>query len=269
MVAILAVGPAFAANDGVANIDPEQTYYPSNVPCSDTILETNVAGAEVSLKALWTNNTYTVNFDGNDSNAVEPSPNSSATCTYYDGESGGTALPATGSTCSGWADPTDFTLTGHVLTGWNTAANGSGTSVSLDSPRFVGTQNLATGATGDDTVDLYAQWGACSYTGAANTSNVQLSTANNTCSYTVTCATGYHLASGVNGTVSGTPGSAAQLTLPDCIGNRIDMAWDPDNGETMSDTYCDYGTPFAAPTEPERTGYTFVGWDVVDVDENP
>ena len=265
MVAILATGSAFAAGDGVANIDPTETYYPSAVPCDTSILDTTVAGATVALQAMWHNNTYTVNFDKNDSDAVEPNPNNSATCTYYDTRDATT--PST-TTCSGWADPVDFTLTGHILTGWNTATDGTGTDVSLDSPLFVGTQNLATGASGDNTVDLYAQWGECSYTGAANTSDVQLSTANNTCSYTVTCATGYHLANGVSDTVTGTPGSAAQLTLPDCIGNTINMAWDPDNGDaTITGTTCDYGTPFAAPTEPTRTGYTFVGWDVVDVNE--
>src|SRR5699024_10520410 len=46
-----------------------------------------------------------------------------------------------------------FTRTGYAFTGWNTAADGSGTSYA-DAADYT-----VTPATGDATVTLYAQWG--------------------------------------------------------------------------------------------------------------
>ncbi len=48
--------------------------------------------------------------------------------------------------------------------------------------------------------------------------------------------------------------------------NNITLTWDPDNGNTMADTYCDYDTTngLIIPANPEKTGYTFMGWEIVD-----
>lgn len=78
--------------------------------------------------------TLTINFDGN-------------------GSTGGSTASqqiAAGNTAS--LNANGFTRTGYVFTGWNTAADGSGTSYAD------GAEYAVTPATGDATVTLYAQW---------------------------------------------------------------------------------------------------------------
>ena len=78
--------------------------------------------------------TLTINFDGN-------------------GSTGGSTASqriAAGNTAS--LNTNGFTRTGYVFTGWNTAADGSGTSYAD------GADYTVTPATGDATVTLYAQW---------------------------------------------------------------------------------------------------------------
>ena len=89
-----------------------------------------------SVRCIRSNpGTLTINFNGNGSTG------------------GGTASQqiAAGNTAS--LNANGFTRTGYVFTGWNTAADGSGTSYAD------GTDYTVTSATGDATVTLYAQWG--------------------------------------------------------------------------------------------------------------
>ena len=89
-----------------------------------------------SVRCIRSNpGTLTINFNGNGST------------------SGSTASQqiAAGNTAS--LNANGFTRTGYVFTGWNTAADGSGTSYAD------GADYTVTPATGNATVTLYAQWG--------------------------------------------------------------------------------------------------------------
>ena len=95
-------------------------------------------GASVTLYAQWTPVTYQISFDGNGGTGVmDP-----VTATY-DGE---TVLPAG-----------TFRKAGYPFSGWNTKADGTGTSYSDQST----VMNLTSKA--DETVTLYAQWQPSAY----------------------------------------------------------------------------------------------------------
>ena len=89
----------------------------------------------ISVRCIRSNpGTLTINFNGN-------------------GSTGGNTASqqiAAGNTAS--LNTNGFTRTGYVFTGWNTAADGSGTSYAD------GDDYAVTPATGDATVTLYAQW---------------------------------------------------------------------------------------------------------------
>ena len=93
--------------------------------------------ADVTVYAKWTAITYTIAYDANNSSASGAT--GSQSCTY------GTeyTIAANG-----------FTLTGYSFTGWNTAANGTGTSYAAGDI----VTNLS--ATAGTTITLYAQWTA-------------------------------------------------------------------------------------------------------------
>ena len=42
--------------------------------------------------------------------------------------------------------------------------------------------------------------------------------------------------------------------------NRINIDWDPRNGDEHTVNYCEYGETITLPVEPTKTGYTFGGW---------
>ena len=90
-----------------------------------------------SVRCIRSNpGTLTINFDGN-------------------GSTGGSTASqqiAAGNTAS--LNANGFTRTGYAFTGWNTAADGSGTSYTD------GADYTVTPATGDATITLYAQWEA-------------------------------------------------------------------------------------------------------------
>ena len=88
-----------------------------------------------SVRCIRSNSgTLTINFDGNGS----------------DGGSTASQQIAAGNSAS--LNANGFTRTGYAFTGWNTAADGSGTSYTD------GAEYAVTPATGDATVTLYAQW---------------------------------------------------------------------------------------------------------------
>lgn len=97
-------------------------------------------GATVTLYAQWKANTYTVKYDGNGSTGGSTA---SSSHTYDTAK----ALTANG-----------FTKTGYTFKGWNTKADGSGTSYADKAS----VKNLS--STNWATVTLYAQWTANKYT---------------------------------------------------------------------------------------------------------
>ena len=99
------------------------------------------AGATITLYAVWEKNTYTVVFDKNDAEATGTMASQSFT---YDEVQNLTAL--------------GFSKVGYTFTGWNTAADGSGTEYA-DKAEII---NLTSAEFG--TVTLYAQWTINLYT---------------------------------------------------------------------------------------------------------
>ena len=93
----------------------------------------------ITLYARWTVNQYEVTYNGNGSN-------------------GGTVPAAVtkgyNTTITVAGNPGNLTRTGHTFTGWNTAADGTGTSYQPGSTFVLGTNDVA----------LYAQWYVNSYT---------------------------------------------------------------------------------------------------------
>ncbi|XID93408.1 InlB B-repeat-containing protein [Paenibacillaceae bacterium WGS1546] len=95
--------------------------------------ETPIGAADMTLHALWSINSYTVVYDGN-------------------GSTGG-AVPASGShdyhsVVTVFGNPGGLERTGHTFSGWNTAADGTGTGYAAEDTFTIGAEG----------VTLYAQW---------------------------------------------------------------------------------------------------------------
>ena len=120
-------------------------------------------GATVTLYAQWKANTYTVKYDGNGSTGGSTA---SSSHTYDTAKT----LTANG-----------FTKTGYTFKGWNTKADGSGTSYADKAS----VKNLS--STNGATVTLYAQWTANKYTVTYNANGGSGTMATDTVSY----GTGY------------------------------------------------------------------------------
>ncbi|MBR4529096.1 MAG: InlB B-repeat-containing protein [Lachnospiraceae bacterium] len=99
----------------------------------------NVSGAIVILYAKWNPYSYTIRYDANGGEGTMA--DTAATC--------GANVTLTANT---------YTKTGYRFTGWNTAANGSGTAYADEAV----VKDLAT--TSGAVVKLYAQWAANTYT---------------------------------------------------------------------------------------------------------
>ena len=99
-----------------------------------------MGSSNVTLYAQWTENTYTVAYNGNFNTGGSVPVDGT---TYHNGDTA-TVLGNTGS----------LVRTGYTFAGWNTAANGSGTSYTGGDTFSIGLSN----------VTLYAQWTAIDYT---------------------------------------------------------------------------------------------------------
>jgi uncharacterized repeat protein (TIGR02543 family) len=110
-----------------------------------------------ALTAVSSQSSYTVSYDGNGNNSGGVPTNS---VSYVQG-----------ATVTVWGNTASLAKTGVVFSGWNTAANGSGTNYSVGSTFTIGTANII----------LYAKWAVNSYTitfdkndtGATGTMNPQ------------------------------------------------------------------------------------------------
>lgn len=101
---------------------------------------TETAGEVITLYAQWQRDTYTVTFDANSVDAV------------------GTMADEEVFTLDDWMVPgCGFTRAGYVFEGWNTQADGRGTSYETGSV-------VSALAQKDGAVTLYAQWNPISYT---------------------------------------------------------------------------------------------------------
>jgi len=168
-----------------------------------------------------------------------------------------------------------FSRTGYTFAGWNTAANGSGTSYS---------NGASYGPMGAGDVTLYAQWTPITYTVAYNDNgSTSGSTASSSHTYDVSKAltangfskTGYNFAgwnTAANGSgtsysnqqsvqnLTATNGATVTLYAQWTI-NQYTISFDSAGGSAVSPITQDYGTAVTPPANPTRTGYTFNGWD--------
>ncbi len=220
---------------------------------------TDTVTSNITLYAKWTAINYTVTYDGN-TNTGGAAPVDGNTYKITDTV---TVLGNTG----------NLTKTGYTFAGWNTAANGSGTS-------YVGGDTFAMGSSN---VTLYAKWTAINYTvtydgntntgGAApvdgNTYKITdtVTVLGNTGSLTKTGYTfaGWNTAANGSGT-SYTAGQtfamgSSNVTLyAKWTINQYTITFNSNGGSLVTAITQDYGTTVSEPTAPTRTGYTFAGW---------
>jgi uncharacterized repeat protein (TIGR02543 family) len=206
--------------------------------------------ASITLYAQWTINSYTVTFDPNGGTGSM----SNQTATYNTTE----ALTSN-----------SFTRTGYTFAGWNTAANGSGTSYANDA-NYTFTASIT----------LYAQWTINSYTVTFDPNGGTGSMSNQSGNYNTTAAltsnaftrTGYTFA-GWNTAANGSGTSyadGASYTFTASIAlyaqwtiNSYTVTFDPNGGTgSMSNQSGNYNTTAALTSNAfTRTGYTFAGWN--------
>jgi len=226
-----------------------------------------MGSSNVTLYAQWTENTYTVTYNGN-TNTGGAVPTDGTV--YYNGDT----VTVHGNTGA-------LVKIGYRFEGWNTAANGSGTSFSGGD-----TFSIATG-----NVTLYAQWSAVDYSvtydGNTNTSGsvpIDGNTYNITNTVTVLGNTGSLFKTGYNFTGWNTAanGSGTDYNGGDtfAMGSRNVTLYAQWTAITYSVTYNgNNNTGGAVPTDGTsytngdtatvlgntgslvRTGYTFAGWN--------
>ncbi len=228
-----------------------------------------MGSSNVTLYAQWTEITYSVTYNGN-SNTGGAVPTDGTSYHYTDTA---TVLGNTGS----------LVRTGYTFTGWNTAADGSGTS-------YTGGDTFAIGLSN---VTLYAQWSAVNYAvtynGNTNTGGAAPTDGNTyhiTDTVTVLGNTGSLVKTGYtfNGWNTAANGSGtsynggdtfamgssnvtlyAQWTaIPYSVtynGNTNTGGAVPVDGTVY--TYGDTATVLGNTGSLVRTGYTFAGWNTV------
>ena len=234
---------------------------------SSDIAEMTVAG-DMAFVAQWSK-TYTVSYDANSDDATGSTTDANE---YIDGET--VTVASNG-----------FSLTGYKFTGWNTAADGTGTSYAAD-----GTFTMTADLAGDDSVVvLYAQWEPISYTIAfdANAEDASGTMDKQSMAYDVAAnldanqfaRTGYTFA-GWNTASDGSGASYADgqevvnLTTEDGGEVTLYAQWEPisyavafdANAEDASGTMDDQSMAYDVAANLDanqfaRTGYTFAGWN--------
>uniref|UniRef100_UPI0034A12898 beta strand repeat-containing protein n=3 Tax=Eubacterium callanderi TaxID=53442 RepID=UPI0034A12898 len=224
---------------------------------------TSVEGERVTLYAQWRANSYTIHFDGNTADGGDTASQSMT----YD-----TAVNLTAN---------GYTKTGYTFTGWNTQPDGGGTA-------YTDGQNVSNLSSKEgDSVTLYAQWRANSYTiqydgnnadggDMANQSMTYDQAANLTAnSYAKTGYTfaGWNTRPDGAGTAYGNEQSVVNLTPDDGSIITLYAQWHANNYKVAFDgNTADSGSmsdqPMAFDIEVNltanaytKTGYTFVGWN--------
>ena len=214
----------------------------------------NISATEYLFYAKWVANNNTLSYNVNGSDQSAPSNQTQATDSI--------ATVANGIT---WA--------GYVFTGWNTAADGTGTSYAAGRTFTMPAENVI----------LYAQWSALSYSviynanGGSNPPAVQSQSTGSTVTISGVGAMtrpGYTFAEW-DGAADGSGTdyvSAATFTMP--ASNRTLYAkWTVNSytitynvnggtgGPSGSETGNTGSTVTVSATDPTRTGYTFTGWN--------
>jgi uncharacterized protein (TIGR02145 family)/uncharacterized repeat protein (TIGR02543 family) len=217
--------------------------------------------ANITLYAKWTQNpTYTVTYNGNGNNGGSVPVDANA---YLQGD-----------TVTVKANTGSLVRTGYAFAGWNSAADGGGTSYAGAAKFTMGTVN----------VTLYAKWTqnptyTVTYNGNGNTGgNVPVDANAYLQDDTITVKTntgnlsktGYTLAgwnTGADG--SGTSyaaatkfsmGSANVTLYAKWTINIYTVKFNSNGGNTIDSQNITYNTTAAAPTPPTQNGFIFSGW---------
>ena len=233
-------------------------YKAGNKTLGGNTYTVNSSDGDVTLTAEYPYNTYTVQFNGNGSTSGSMSNQS---FTYATAQN----LKANA-----------FTRTGYTFAGWNTQADGNGTSYANGES----VNNLTT--TNGGTVTLYAQWTANTYTVTLNKQDGNGGSASATATYdaampaiTVPTRTGYTF----GGYFTQTNGGGTQYYNADGSSTRtcnliaattlyakwtantytVTLNKQDGNGGSASAT-ATYDAAMPAITVPTRTGYTFGGY---------
>ena len=228
---------------------------------------TTVTAGRYLFSATWSAQTSTITFNGNNNS----SGSAPASGTYV---TDGTAYVIPGNTGS-------LTRIGYTFSGWNTASNGTG----VDYPAGVGATYSSIG-----NLPLFAKWQANTYTityngngatsGSAPANGSYLTGAASP--YTVSTNSGtlaktgfsfdgwYTTSTGTGGTgyVAGTDTltTTSDITLfAKWIASTHAVTYNTDGGSTaptQADTA--YGSAFALPTAPTKSGNNFLGWELIE-----
>lgn len=135
-----------------------------NTPLT-TVTITNHSHGNKNYTANWTANTYSIRFNANDGTGAIVDLYAQWSVHHYTvhfdknkEEANGTMADQNFIYDQGSLNANAFTCTGYTFNGWNTEANGSGTSYTDQqaTPNVIATNNA--------TVTLYAQWTPISYT---------------------------------------------------------------------------------------------------------
>lgn len=203
----------------------------------------------VTFTGSWSANKHTVTYNANSGTGSVASQT-----VYYD---------------KNWATQANgFSKTGYTFAGWNTAANGSGTSYSAGQTSTY---------TYDKDITLYAQWDPASgvayrvehYLVDANNSPTlnftenRTGTTGQTASAAATAYAGYTYNAGYPGTIASAtiaPDGSTVLRLYYTI-NYYTVTFLDWNGATLALRSVPFGGNAFAPNNPYRLGYTFTGWD--------
>ena len=187
------------------------------------------------LTVQWTAPTYTVTL-----NAGDGTINSGNVTSYTYGV--GATLP------------TDVTRTGYTFKGW------------YDNENLTGSPVTAIGDTETGNKEYWAKWGINQYT-------VTVKPENGEADITITQDYGTPIAApadptregytftGWDGDIPATMPAENMTVTAKWKVNQYTITFDTNGGSEITPITQDYGTAIAAPADPTREGYTFIGWD--------
>jgi len=203
----------------------------------DENIPANMPAENVTVKAQWTINKYTITFDTDGGSKINP-----ITQDY------GTAI----------AKPADPTKTGYTFDGWD-----------AEIPTTMPARNMTITAkwtANQYTVKFDANGGEGTMEATSFTYDAEQKLTKNSFTRAGYNFTGWKLGTasyGDEATVKNlTAEVGATVTLVAQWGiNRYTVSFDTDGGTTIAPITQDYGTAIIAPKDPTKTGYTFAGWD--------
>jgi uncharacterized repeat protein (TIGR02543 family) len=218
---------------------------------------TLTANSSATLFANWTANTYTISYDANSATSGSvPSAGS-----YRSGDVAYTVVSNSGT----------LERTGYSFAGWNTLANGSGTTYAAGSGTLTTSLDIT----------LYGKWTANSLTvtydsqlGSAITAGSTTTGGSISASPGTPSRTGYEFTGWFTASTGGTQisfpyahGQTSSFTLyAQWSANALTVTYDSQLGTaiTAGSTFTG-GSILASPGTPSRTGYEFAGWSTASI----